>query len=323
LNYQFPEAPMPYTHLSPEERYQIHSLLDLLPIADIAKRLGRHASTIRRELAHGRDKYGYRPHQAQILADLRSRGSRNAVRIAPSLWQQVDHLLREQHSPEQIAGCLPISHETVYQHVYADPTGQLKAHLRCQKKRRKRYASGASRRGQIPNRRGIQERSDAVETRNHIGHWEADTMIGKAHKGALVTLVERKSGLVLIKKVAFKRADLVSQAMIDLLTPIQHMVATITYDNGKEFAMHERVNTAIGCESFFADPYCSWQRGSNENTNGLIRQYVPKGRHFATVTNKEVQMIQNKLNNRPRKRLKFTTPNLVFYNCVKRRALRA
>jgi transposase, IS30 family len=314
---------MHYTHLSPEERYQISSLLGLLPTAGIAKRLGRHVSTIRRELAQGRDKYGYRPARAQILADLRSLSSRNALRIAPSLWAQVDDLLREQHSPEQIAGCLPISHEAVYQHVYADPTGQLKAHLRCQKKRRKRYASGASRRGQIPNRRSIQERSEAAQTRKRIGHWEADTVIGKAHKGALVTLVERKSGLVRIKKVAFKRADLVSQAMMDLLGPVKHMVATITYDNGKEFAMHERVNTALGCESFFADPYCSWQRGSNENTNGLIRQYVPKGRHLATLTHKEVQIIQDKLNNRPRKRLKFKTPNQVFYNCVKRRALRA
>ncbi len=314
---------MSYTHLSHHERYQIYSMLDLLSVADIAKRLSRHESTIRRELVRNRGGKGYRPKQAQSLADLRSMGSRNALCIAPCLWAKVDDLLREQHSPEQIAGCLGISHETVYQHVYADPTGQLKANLRCQKKRKKRYASGASRRGQIPNRRGIEERSASVETRKRVGHWEADTVIGKAHKGALVTLVERKSGLVLIKKVDFKRADLVSQAMIDLLTPVKQMVATMTYDNGKEFAMHETVNTAIECESFFADPYCSWQRGTNENTNGLIRQYVPKDRHFSTLTNEAVQMIQDKLNNRPRKRLKFRTPNHVFYTSINRRALRA
>jgi IS30 family transposase len=314
---------MNYTHLSQNERYQIYSMLELLPVADIAKRLDRHESTIRRELVRNRGGRGYRPKQAQVLADVRSLGSRNAVCITPQLWGHVDELLRAQHSPEQIAGCVNISHETVYQHVYADTTGELKSNLRCQKKRKKRYASGANRRGQIPNRRGIEERSAAVETRKRIGHWEADTVIGKAHKGALVTLVERKSGFVLIKKVDFKRADLVSQAMIDLLDPVKQMVATMTYDNGKEFAMHETVNSAIECESFFADPYCSWQRGTNENTNGLIRQYVPKGRHFSTLTHEEVQMIQDKLNNRPRKRLKFKTPNQVFYTSINRRALRA
>lgn len=314
---------MSYTHLSQNERYQIYTMLDLLPAAEIAKRLGRHESTIRRELARNRGARGYRPKQAQVLADLRSLGSRNAPRIAPHIWKQAEDLLRVQHSPEQIAGCLRISHETVYQRVYADPTGELKSHLRCQKKRKKRYASGASRRGQIPNRRGIEERSAAVETRKRIGHWEADTVIGKAHKGALVTLVERKSGMLLIKKVDFKRADLVSQAMIELLTPVKQMVATMTYDNGKEFAMHESVNAAIECESFFADPYCSWQRGTNENTNGLIRQYAPKGRHFSTLTEEEVQLIQDRLNHRPRKRLGFKTPYQVFYTSINRRALRA
>jgi len=314
---------MNYTHLSQNERYQIYTMLDLLSVAEIAKRLGRHESTIRRELARNRGGRGYRPKQAQVLADLRSIGSRNALCIAPNIWKQAQDLLRVQHSPEQIAGCLRISHETVYQRVYAEPTGELKSYLRCQKKRKKRYASGASRRGQIPNRRGIEERSAAVETRKRIGHWEADTVIGKAHKGALVTLVERKSGMLLIKKVDFKRADLVSQAMIELLTPVKRMVATMTYDNGKEFAMHESVNAAIECESFFADPYCSWQRGTNENTNGLIRQYVPKGRHFGTLTHEEVQLIQDRLNHRPRKRLGFKTPHQVFYTSINRRALRA
>ena len=314
---------MSYTHLSQNERYQIHTMLDLLPVAEIATRLGRHESTIRRELARNRGERGYRPRQAQMLADERSIGSRNAACISPVIWAQALELLMVQHSPEQIAGCLPISHEAVYQRVYDDCTGQLKQHLRCQKKRNKRYVSGANRRGQIPNRRGIEERSAAVETRNRIGHWEADTVIGAAHKGALVTLVERKSGMLLIKKVKFKRADLVSQAMIGLLTPVKQTVTTMTYDNGKEFAMHESVNAAIGCESFFADPYCSWQRGTNENTNGLIRQYAPKGRYFDTLIDKEVQLIQDRLNHRPRKRLGFKTPHQVFYNSINRRALRA
>ncbi len=137
---------MNYTHLSQSERYQIYSMLVLLPVGDIAKHLGCHESTIRREL-------------------VRNRGRRNAVCITPELWSRVDELLRAQHSPEQIAGCVNISHETVYQHVYADATGELKSHLRCQKKRKKRYVSGASRRGQIPNRCGIEERCTAVETK--------------------------------------------------------------------------------------------------------------------------------------------------------------
>jgi IS30 family transposase len=252
---------MSYTHLSQNERYQIYTMLDLLSVAEIAQRLGRHESTIGRELVRNRGGRGYRPKQAQVLAEARSIGSRNAVCISPVIWAQAVDLLLVQHSPEQIAGCLRISHETVYQRVYDDSTGGLKGHLRCQKKRKKRYASGASRRGQIPNRRWIEERSAAVETRKNIGHWEAGTVIGAAHKGALVTLVERKSGMLFIKKMDFKHADLVSQAMIDLLTPVKQMVATMTYDNGKEFAMHESVNTAIECESFFADPYCSWHCG--------------------------------------------------------------
>ena len=137
---------MSYTHLSQNERYQIHTMLDLWPVAEIATRLGRHESTIRRELARNRGERGYRPRQAQMLADERSIGSRNAACISPVIWAQALELLMVQHSPEQIAGCLPISHETVYQRVYDDCTGQLKQHLRCQKKRKKRYASGANRR---------------------------------------------------------------------------------------------------------------------------------------------------------------------------------
>jgi len=314
---------MRYTHLSQYERYQIYTMLDLLPIVEIAKRLGRHESTIRREFARNSGTRGYRPKQAQQLAETRSLNCRNADRIDPALWRQIDDLLRVQHSPEQIAGCLPVSHESIYQHIYSDPTGVLKLNLRCQKKHKKRYASGNSRRGQIPNRRGIEERPKAVETRKRVGHWEADTVIGKNHKGALVTLVERKSGMLLLKKVARKSADLVSLAMIELLNPVKQKVATITSDNGKEFAMHEQVSSALNCDSFFADAYCSWQRGTNENTNGLIRQYVPKSRHFSTLTDEEVQLIQDRLNHRPRKRLGFQTPHQVFYTSINRRALRA
>jgi IS30 family transposase len=138
----------------------------------------------------------------------------------------------------------------------------------------------------------------------------------------IVTLVERKSGFTLLKLLPNKTAEVVSAAMIELLMPFKHMVTTITSDNGSEFAMHEAVDAALGCTSYFARPYASWQRGTNENTNGLVRQYVPKSRKFNTVTNKEIEMIQNRLNHRPRKRLGFNTPDQVFYTSLNRRALR-
>lgn len=313
-----------YTHLSQTERYQIQSMLRLgTKITAIAKELGRHRATISREVARNTGGCGYRGGQAQRLCDERSVSSRNALWIKESVWLKArEHLLNDL-SPEQISALLGISHEAIYQRVYADPTGELKRHLRCQKKRRKRYASGNSRRGQIPNRRDIENRSPRVEQRKQVGHWEADTVIGKNHKQALVTLVERKSRYVCIRKVSGKTAGEVSTAMITMLAPYNLSVKTITCDNGKEFAKHESVDAQLHCRTFFARPYASWQRGTNENTNGLIRQYIPKNRRLETVTHEEVQMIQDKLNHRPRKVLGFKTPHQILTASLKHRALRA
>ncbi len=324
LNYQFREALMHYTHLSQIERYQISTMLACKQSNfDIAKHLNRHESTIRREIKRGTGERGYRAGQAQNKANERGLQSRNASQISQDIWQQVDFLVRVEHSPEQIAGCLPVSHESVYQYIYNTGPQELRLHLRCQKQRKKRYGKGYSHRGAIPNRRSIDLRSPAVELRGSVGHWEADTVISKDHKGVLVTLVERKSGFALIKLLPNKSAQAVSAAMIELLEPFKQMVSSITCDNGTEFAKHEAVDASLGCTTYFADPYCSWQRGTNENTNGLIRQYIPKARCFDNVTDEEVQMIQDKLNYRPRKRLEFKTPDYVFYNSIKRRALRA
>lgn len=324
LNYQFREALMTYTHLSQTERYQISTMLACKQSAAvIAKELSRHASTIRREIKRGTGERGYRAGQAQSKANERSVQSRNASQISQQTWQEVESLICIEHSPEQIAGQLPVSHESVYQYIYNSSSVELRLYLRCQKKRKKRYAAGYSLRGSIPNRRSIDQRSPAVQSRRCVGHWEADTVISKEHKGVLLTLVERKSGFTLMKLLPNKCAPTVSAAMIELLEPFKHMVSSITCDNGTEFARHEAVDTALGCTTYFADPYCSWQRGTNENTNGLIRQYIPKSRCFDNVTDDEVQMIQNKLNHRPRKRLGFRTPDAIFYNSIKRRALRA
>ena len=314
-----------YKHLSREERYQIYSLMKANhTLTEIAQLLGRHRSTISREVRRGRGQRGYRAEQACCKAQERSLGSRNAKRIEPWVWPQVAFYLGVEWSPEQIANKLPVSHESVYLHVYADKAkgGKLHKGLRSQKPRRKRYLCGRDRRGQIPNRRPISERPAHIENRSQVGHWEGDTVIGAGHQQAIVTLVERKSGYARLSKVANKSAELVSQAIEDKLKPLAARVKTLTVDNGKEFAHHQKVDQVLGIQTYFADPYCSWQRGSNENFNGLLRQYIPKKRRMETVTDEELTMIENRLNHRPRKRLGFKTPYEVFHASLNRVALR-
>jgi IS30 family transposase len=306
---------MTYHHLSQEERYQISALLKAgLTQAQISLNLGRHKSTISREVSRNSGLRGYRPRQACLLAESRALNSRNARQITDADWLCVESYLREQWSPEQIASEVSMSHETIYRHVYADKAigGDLYKSLRCQRKRRKRYAGGRDRRGQIIGRRPICERPRHIEERRQIGHWEGDTLIGKSHKHAIVSLVERKSGYAVLAKVENKTADLVSTAIIKRLMPISERVQTLTYDNGKEFANHASIDKALGSTTYFADPYSSWQRGSNENLNGLIRQYIPKSRPLSTVTDAELAKIEMLLNTRPRKRLGYKTPIEIF-----------
>lgn len=317
---------MNYQHLSQAERYQIHTLLIAQhTMAEIAQLLGRSKSTICREIKRGKGGCGYRAKQAGELAAQRAKASRNARTIAPTVMAQARAWLKVQWSPEQIAHKLPVSHETLYQYVYADRAagGQLWKNLRCKKQRRKRHSAGRDRRGQIPNRRPLSERPAHVEQRRQVGHWEGDTVIGVGHKCAIVTLVERKSGFARIKNVTHKSAELVSSAIVELLKPFAVRVKTLTFDNGKEFAWHEKIDAELGCTSFFARPYASWERGSNENFNGLLRQYIPKKRSMEDITDQEISMIEQRLNNRPRKRLDFKTPSEVFYQSFNRVALRA
>ena len=314
-----------YKHLSREERYQIYSLrLAKQTISEIARLLGRHRSTISRELGRGRGLRGYRAEQACSKASERAKKSRNARRVDAKVWADVSFYLGLQWSPEQIASKLEVSHESVYLHVYANKAagGQLHKNLRSQKPRRKRHLSGRDRRGQIPNRRPISERPEHIEQRRQVGHWEGDTVIGAAHKQAIVTLVERKSGFAVLAKVSNKTTDLVRRAIEIKLKPLCSRVKTLTVDNGKEFADHQAVDQALGIQTFCADPYCSWQRGSNENFNGLLRQYIPKKRRMETVSEEELTMIENRLNHRPRKRLGFKTPHEVFYASLNRVAPR-
>lgn len=316
---------MKYNHLSQNERYQIFALMKAgLNQTQVALTLGRSKSTISREIQRNSGLKGYRPKQATLKSEVRALGSRNAKKVSVDTLKSAFDLVRQEWSPEQIAGTMNISHETVYRHVYADKDcgGKLFMHLRSQKKRRKRYASGRQRRGQIPNRRSIHERPAVVDLRLEVGHWEGDTVIGARHKQAIVTLVERKSGYAKLFKVKNKTAELVSAAMIKSLKPFDGLVDTITLDNGKEFADHQRVDLELGSTIYFADPFASWQRGTNENFNGLLRQYIPKDRPLSTVTKEELKMIENKLNHRPRKRLGFRTPHEVFHESLNRVALR-
>jgi len=310
-----------YAQLTQEQRYHIYALKKTGSSQTmIAKEIGVHKSTISRELARNRGGRGYRPKQAQELSEARLL-SRVRPRISPETWELVERLVRQDFSPEQVSGCLKkdeglsISHERIYQHVYADKRadGDLHKHLRCQKKRRKRYGK-YSRRGQIPDRVGIELRPVIVDARLRIGDWEADTIIGKNHHQAIVSLTERKSKLTLLKKVVRKTAEAVRDAVIELLGPISCAVHTITSDNGAEFADHKTIADKLTAAFYFAHPYRAWERGANENSNGLVRQYFPKGHDFKTITDEQINFVINRLNNRPRKTLGFLTPMQVFYN---------
>jgi IS30 family transposase len=304
---------MNYTHLTQEERYQIYALKKAGHTqSEIANVLERSESTISRELARNRGGCGYRPKQAQSMAV--DRRAMNARTIDDDTWQFAREMLMLQWSPEQISGHAAISLETVYQRVYADKRtgGLLWKNLRCQKQRKKRYGK-IDRRGMIPNRLSIDDRPAIVETRSRIGDWEADTIIGKNHRQAIVSIVERKTGLTLMRKVERKTAQAVGQAMTKLLKPYLRKVHTITSDNGREFAGHEEIAATLKADFYFAHPYSSWERGTNENTNGLIRQYFPKDRDFTTITQQEIDTAMERLNNRPRKRLGYQTPNQVFF----------
>jgi len=309
-----------YTQLTREERYQIYALKQAdHRQAEIATILGRDKATISRELRRNRGLRGYRPKQAHCLA-MERRSAKIRPRFSGSVWLQVKKLIGQHWSPEQIAGRLKteqdirISHEHIYQYVYADKRsgGDLYQYLRCQKKRRKRYGS-YDRRGIIPNQVSIDERPSIVDAKRRFGDWEGDTVIGRRHRGALVTLVERKSLYTIIGSVCRKTAEAVREAVVASLTPYKERVHTLTYDNGREFSDHQQMAADLEAQVYFAHPYSSWERGVNENTNGLIRQYFPKNRDLTAVTKAETDYVMNQLNHRPRKTLGFKTPHEVFF----------
>jgi IS30 family transposase len=311
---------MSYTQLTHEQRYQIYALLKIgHNQTEIAKVIGSHKSTISRELLRNCGQRGYRPKQAHFLAI--GRRTRRRARLGQDTWKMIEDKLRLDWSPEQISGWLArtrairVSHEWIYQYILADKLigGTLYRHLRCKKKRRKRYG-GYDRRGHLPNRVSIEQRPVIVDQRQRIGDWEVDTLVGKRHHQAIVTLVERKSRFALLRKVEQRTADQVRNAVIDMLKPVSDRLHTLTSDNGKEFAEHEEIAKELKADFFFAHPYAAWERGTNENMNGLIRQYFPKKSDLSSIYETEVEFVMDRLNNRPKKCLGFMSPLEKFFD---------
>ncbi len=311
---------MSYKQLAEEQRYQIYALMKAgYRQTKIAAVVGVHKSTISREVRRNQGLRGYRPLQAHQLA-VHRRQTKAQCRLTPKHWSLIERLLQEDWSPEQISlwladqQAITISHEWIYQHVLQDKAqdGTLYRHLRCQKARKKRYGA-YDRRGHLRNRVSIEERPGIVDDRTRLGDWELDTIIGKGRRQVLVSLTERTSRLALIAKVSNKEAEGVTHAILKLLAPLSEQVYTLTADNGKEFAQHEAIAKALNADFYFAHPYASWERGLNENTNGLIRQYFPKSCDFTTITQKDLDHVMHKLNNRPRKCLGMQTPNQVCF----------
>ncbi|MCP4343086.1 MAG: IS30 family transposase [Desulfobulbaceae bacterium] len=303
-----------YKHLTQEQRYQISSLLQTgISQSEISRIVGVSKSTISRELNRNTGKRGYRPKQAHHFAI--DRKANNSQSITDFGWAYVEALLAKKFSPEQITGRLRYlgwqgvpSHERIYQYIYADKKagGKLYKHLRCQKTYRKRGTANHDRRGQLVERVDITQRPLIADNRQRLGDYEGDTVIGKGHKGVLVTLVDRATREAKIRALPNRKADKVAAACIDILAPEKPQ--SITFDNGKEFAQHQAMATALKTEIYFAKPYHSWERGTNENTNGLIRQFLPKSLALDNLSEECIQAIEDNLNNRPRKVLGYQTP---------------
>ncbi|MBT5967254.1 MAG: IS30 family transposase [Gammaproteobacteria bacterium] len=286
----------------------------------MADSLGRNQSSISREVFRNTGQRGDRNKQAENFVQDRHKNKHKDVKLTVEIKGIINGYIVKDWSPEQAAGRLKkdgiisLHHETIYPHILVDKKtgGELYKHLWHQNKTyRKRYGSAHNRTG-IPNRVDIDERPEVANNRERIGDWEADTIIGKNYQGAIVTLDERKSKLRLAFPLSGKKAQPVLDATVLMLDPIKNFVKTITFDNRKEFTLHEKIAEALGCDTYFAKPYSSWERGQNENANGLLRQYFPKAMELVDVTTKDVFKAIHKLNSRPKKCLGYKTPYEAF-----------
>ena len=310
---------MTYRQITSEERYTVSLCRQKkMTVSQIAEFTGRHRSTIYREINRNKSNDGrYRPSKAQERTNGRRRRSRRNHRFGQDELARVEALIREDWSPEQISGTLKkdgtlnISHEAIYQHIWRDKKqgGDLYKHLRgAQKKKRKRYGRNDSR-GRLAGKRMISERPPEVEGRMRIGDWESDTVMGSsADKHCIFTMVERLSGYTAIGKMKNRTKEELTKRASELIRAQKREVFTMTTDNGTEFHDYKHIEELTGVVFYFANPHHAWERGTNENTNGLIRQYLPKGKSMAQLTQEECNWIADRLNDRPRKRLGFKTP---------------
>jgi len=315
--------PEGYHHLTYEQRCQIYALRQSgQSKAAIARQLGFNRSTVTRELARNIGERGYRFKQAQAkTSERRQAASGKPRKMKLDLVRLIEEkLTSEQWSPKQICGWMKkegmatVSHERIYQHIWADKKkgGKLYVSLRRSGKKYNKRKGKTSGRGLIPNRVDIDQRPAIVAEKSRIGDWEADTIIGANHKGAIFSIVDRKSKYTKLALLPDKSSDAVTRACEQILTPISDKIETITFDNGKEFANHVEIVSALSAQSYFAKPYHSWERGLNEHTNGLVRQYFPKGLEFSKITQDDIQKVEDKLNSRPREVLNYKTPWEVF-----------
>jgi transposase, IS30 family len=311
------------SHLTAAQRYTISVMYaqNFLQ-TQIAETIGKSPAVICRELKRNSREDGlYDCDFAQAKYKNTLKTKPRAVVFTETVEELVKEGLGNQWSPEQISqtaqskGVFCVSHETIYQYVWKDKAngGKLYENLRNQGKRNRKRGAEKDKRGSIKDRVSIHERPTVVDEKTRVGDWEGDTIIGKNHKGAILTTNERKSGFLLIAKLGGKHATDLAAKMVEVLSPYKSVCHTMTFDNGKEFAQHTDISKALDVSVYFADPYASWQRGANENTNGLIRQYIPKKTDFDTISDERLQEIQDLINNRPRKRLDWKTPNEVFH----------
>ena len=289
--------------------------------------IGKDKSVVSRELSRNCDKRNneYKCDLAQRKYQNRLKEKRKSHKLTIEMKQEIDKQLAKKFSPEQIVGNakrkgqLMVSHERIYQHIWEDKRvgGSLYEHLRSHGKKYRKRGSSKDKRGMIKNRIDIEARPTIVEEKVRVGDLEIDTIIGKNHQGAIVTINDRVSGMLKMKLLASKDSNELAKQTIEILQEWQLYLKTMTSDNGKEFAEHEKISSALNVSYYFAKPYHSWERGANENLNGLIRQYIPKKTDFSTLTDEYVKWVEDELNNRPRKRHEFQTPIEVFNTFTK------
>lgn len=311
------------SHLTYEQRYTISAMLQAgYSQSSISEALGRCKSVISREITRNRDGRSkkYVADLAQRKCDTRHKEKNKRIKLTPAMRTYIIEKLEQKLSPEQIVGlsirnevnC--VSYQWIYQMIWSDKKrrGKLCRHLRNRGKRYKKYDSSRKMPGQPANKRDISDRPVVVDQRERFGDLEVDTVIGKHRKSVLVTINDRATGILKMGLVKEKTSSLVTQKIIELLTPWKQHLYTMTADNGPEFTKFEIIVKELDIEFFFARPYQSWQRGSNENLNRLVRQYFPKGTDFDKIDPKQVAFVENQINHRPRKRYNFRSPIEVF-----------